>query len=90
MFSAKYNSPQDRNDTLQSLEFKINIKIYANISKYYDELKYRRQSGSFHYEEVIFRKNEERITKFYPEIILILKILQTKPQIRKVIFNFDF
>ena len=90
MFSAKYNSSQGMNGALQSLKFKINLKIYANIYKYYDELKYRMESGSFHYEEDIFRKNEEKITKLYPEIIILLKNLQTKPQVKKVKFNFDF
>ena len=90
MFSAKYNSPQDMIDTLQSLKIKIRLKIYADKSNYYDELKHRRQSGTFHYEEDIFRKNEERITKLYLEIILFLKILQIKPQVKKINFNFDF
>ena len=51
---------------------------------------YRRQSGTFQSEEDLFNKNEERITKLYLEEKLFLKFLQTKPQVEKFIFNFDF
>ena len=90
MFSAKYNSPQDMIDNLQSVKCKTNLKIYPNICNYYDEMKYRKQSGTFQFEEDLFNKNEERISKLYLEVILILKFLQTKPQDGKINFYFAF
>ena len=53
-------------------------------------MKYRQQSGTFQFEEDLLSKNEERISKLYLEVILIMKILQTKPQVRKINFHFDF
>ena len=90
MFGAKYNSTQDMIDNSQSLKGKTNLKIYPNIKNYYDEMKYRKQSGTFQFEEDLLSKNEERISKLYLEVILIMKILQTKPQVRKINFHFDF
>ena len=90
MFSAKYNSTQDMIDNLQSAKYKTNLEIYSNICNYYDEMKYRKQSGTFQFEEYLFSKNEERTSKLYLEVILIMKFLQTKPQVRKNNFFFDF
>ena len=53
-------------------------------------MKYRKQSGTFQSGEDLFSKNEERITKLCLEIIFLLKILQTKTQVKKVKFNSDF
>ena len=85
MFSAKYNSTQDMIDNLQSSKSKTTLKIYPNISNYYDEIKYRKQSGTFQFEEDLFSKNEGRISKLYLEVILIMQFLQTKPQVKKLI-----
>ena len=61
MFSAKYNSPQGMSDNSQSSKVKTTLNIYTNRSDYYDEMKYRRQSGTFQSEEELFSKIEERI-----------------------------
>ena len=37
MVNTTYNSPGDMNNKLQSLK----IKIYRNLSRYYDEMKIR-------------------------------------------------
>ena len=90
MVNAEYNSSQDMIYNLQSLKGKTNLKIYRNISNYYDERKYRRQSGTFQFEETLLSKIEERIGKLYFEVIILMTFLQTKPQVRKIKFNFDF
>ena len=51
---------------------------------------YRRQSGTFQSEEDLFSKNEERITKLYLQVMLLLKVLLTDPQVKRNNFNFDF
>ena len=48
-------------------------------------MKYRRQSGTFRFEEDLFSKNEGRISKLYLEVILLMQFLQTKPQVKKLI-----
>ena len=53
-------------------------------------MKYRKQSGTFQSEEDLFSKSDQRITKLYLEIILLLKILQTETQVKKVKINSDF
>ena len=88
MVSAEYNSSQDMIDNSQNLKLKTTLKVYPNISNYHNEMKYRRQSGTFQSEENPFSKNEERITKFYLDVILLLKCVQTKPQVKKINFNF--
>ena len=63
MVNAEYNSSQDMIDNLQSLKVKTTLKIYPSISNYHNEMKYRKQSGTFQSEEDLFSKNEEKITK---------------------------
>ena len=44
----------------------------------------RRQSGNFPFEEDPFSKNVQNIGKIYHEVLLMMKILQTKSQVRKM------
>ena len=44
---------------------KKTLRIYQNIIKNYDEINYRRSSGSFQFEEKPFSKHAERISKIY-------------------------
>ena len=55
-----YNSTQDMIGKLQSLKGKTKLKIYQNLSIYYDEKYIRRQSGTFHFQEDPFSKNVEK------------------------------
>ena len=41
----------------------------------------RRQSGNFQFEENPVSKNAESISKIYQEVLLLMKIIQTKPQV---------
>ena len=47
-------------------------------------MKIRKQSGTFHFEEDPFSKNVEGIDKIHHEIVFLMKILQTKPQNKKM------
>ena len=44
----------------------------------------RRQSGNFQFEEDPFSKYVQGIGKFYHEVLLLVKFLQTKPQIKNM------
>ena len=44
----------------------------------------KRQSGKFQFEEDLFSKNAEGISKIYHEFSMIMKFLQTKPQVKKM------
>ena len=51
----------------------------------------RRQSNTFHFEEGPFTQNVKGISKFYPEVLLLMKISQIKPQIENMNFKYyDF
>ena len=45
-------------------------------------MNYRRQSGTFKFEEDTFSNNAEGIKNFYQKVIVLLKFLQTKPGIK--------
>ena len=90
MVNAEYNSSQYMVNSLQNLKVKSTLKIYPSISNYHNEMKYRRQSGTFQSEEELFNKNEERITKLYFQVMLLLKVLLTEPQVKEIILILNF
>ena len=80
MVNTKYNSTEDMINKLQSLKGKTKLKFYKNISNYYTEMKNKnfRTQG-----QDPFAKNAQGISKIYDESLLLLKFLQTKPQIKE-------
>ena len=68
---------------LQSLKGKTKLKFYRNISKYYDEKKHE----NFHTQEDPFAKNFQRNNKIYHGVLLLIKFLQTKPQVKNININ---
>ena len=51
-------------------------------------MNYRRQSVAFQFEEDVFSQEAPSISKIYHEVLLIMKLLQTKSQIRNMNTNF--
>ena len=90
MVFAEYNSSQNMIDNSQNLKVKTTPKNYPNLSIFYNEKMYRRQSGTFQSEKDLFSKNEERITKLYLQVMLLMEVLLTEPQVKRDSFNFDF
>ena len=84
MVNTTYNSTHDMIKKLQQLKVKTKLKFYQNISKFYDEMNIRKQSGTFQFEEGPFSKNVESIDKIHHEVMLLMKFLQTKPQNKKM------
>ena len=84
MVNTKYNSTEDMINKLQSLKGKTKLKFYKNISNYYVEMKNR----NFQTQEDPFAKNAQGISKIYHEVLLLMKFLQTKPQVKKM--NIDY
>ena len=60
---------------LQELKGKTKLKVYKNISKYYDEMIIK----NFRFEEDAFAKIAQGIKKTCHEVLLLMKVLQTKP-----------
>ena len=77
MVSTTYNSSEDMINKLQSLKGKTKFEFHKNISNYYTEMKDKNfQSG-----QDSFAKNAQGISKIYHEVLLLMKFLQTKPQV---------
>ena len=88
---ATYNSPEDMINKLQLLKCKTKLKFYKNFSSYYDEMNIRRQSGNSQFEEDPFSKIVQRIGIIYREVLLLMKLLHTKPQVKSMNINrYDF
>ena len=71
-------------DKLKSLKGKTKLKFYKNISNYYDEM----NSKNFRFEEDPFAKNAEGIGKIYHEVLMLMKFLQTKPEVKNMNINY--
>ena len=84
MVNTTYNSSKDTINKIQSLKGKTKIKCYKNISIYYDEMK----NVIFQTQEDPFSKNAQGISKIYHEVLLLMKFLQTKPQVKNMNINY--
>ena len=84
MVNTNYNSTEDMTDKLQPLKGKTKLKFYKNINNYYNEMK----NKNFQTQEDPFAKNAQGISKIYHEVLLLMKFLQTKPQIKKTNINY--
>ena len=84
MVNIKYNSTEDMIDKLQSLKGKRKLKFYKNIKNYYVEMKNR----NFQTQEDPFSKNAQGINKIYHKLLLLMKFLQTKPQVKNMNINY--
>ena len=83
MVNTTYNSTQEMIDKLQQLKGKTKSKFYKNISNYYTEMRNR----NFQTQEDPFSKNAQGISKTYHEVLLVMKLLQTKPQVKNMNIN---
>ena len=84
MVITKYNSTEDMINNLQLFKGKVKLKFYKNISIYYDEMKHK----NFQTQEDPFSRNTQSISKIYHEVLLLMKFLQTKPQVKNMNINY--
>ena len=85
MVNTKYNSTEDMINKIQSLKGKTKLKFYKHISNYYVEMKNKNFQTSY---QDPFAKNAQGISKIYHEVLLLMKFLQTKPQIKNMNINY--
>ena len=78
-----YYSTQEINKNLKLLEGKTKQKIFQNLSNYHDEMNIRRRSGNFQFEDIL-SKNVRDVGKIYHEVLLLMKCLQTKHQVKSM------
>ena len=72
-------------DKLQQLKGKTKLKFYKNISNYYTEMKNINFQTN---QQDPFSKNAQGINKIYHELLLLMKFLMTKPQIKNMNINY--
>ena len=80
MVYTSFISTEDMINKLQSLKGNTKLKFYKNISKYYIEMK----NKNFQTQEDLFSRNAQGISKVYHEVLLLMKFLQTKPQVKNM------
>ena len=85
MANTTYNSPEDMINKLQSLKGKTRLTVYKNISNYYTEMKNKNYQTN---NRDPFAKNAQGISKIYHEVLLLMKFLQTKPQVKNMNINY--
>ena len=84
MVITNYNSTEDMIKNLQQLKRKTIRKFHKNSSNFYDIMIIR-------FDEGLFAKNAQGIGKIYHEVLLLMKFLQTKPQVKNMYINYyDF
>ena len=80
MVNTNYNSTEDMINKLQQLKGKTKLKLHKDISKDYTEMK----NKNYQSQQDPFAKNAQGISKTYHEVLLLMKFLQTKPQIKNM------
>ena len=72
---------------LQKLKCKTKLKFHLDFSNFLDGTIYLMQSGNFHVEENTHSINEQGIAFIKHETLLLLKLLQMIPPIKKRIIK---
>ena len=85
MVNTTYNSSEDMINKLQEIKGKMKLKFYKSISKYYTEMKNKKFQTN---NQDPFAKNAQGISKIYHEALLLMKFLQTKPQVKNMNINY--
>ena len=84
MVNTNYNSSEEMINKLQELKGRIKLKFYKNVSNYYIEMK----NKNFQTQQDPFAKNAQGISKIYHEVLLLMKFLQTKSQVKNMNINY--
>ena len=84
MVDTSFHSSEDIIFKLQQLKGKRKIKFYKIVNKYYYEMK----NKNFQTQEDPFSRNAQGISKIYHEVLLSMKFLETKPEVKNKKINF--
>ena len=85
MVNTTYISAEDMINKLQELKGQTKLNFYKNISNYYNEMKYR--NFQTHHEDP-FSRNAQGISNIYHEVLLLMKLLQSKPEVKNMNINY--
>ena len=82
MVNTTYNSTEDMINILQQLKGKTKLKLRKNISNYYNEMK----NKIFQTQGDPFSRNAQGFSRRYHEVLLLMKLLHTQPQIKNELY----
>ena len=85
MVNTNYKTTEDMINKLQSLKGKTKLKLYKTISNYYIEMKNRNFQTQ---DQDPFSRNAQGINKIYHGVLLLMRYLQTKPQVKNMNINY--
>ena len=85
MVNTTYNSSEDMINELQELKVKTKLKFYKNINNYYIEMKNKNFQTN---NQDPSAKNAQGISKIYHKVLLLMKFLQIRPQIKNMNINY--
>ena len=77
MVNTIKRSTQEMIDKIQQLKRRTKLKFYKKISNYYDNIFISMDKDHF-------AKSSQSISKLYHEVLLLMKFLQTKPQVKNI------
>ena len=80
MVNTNYNTTEDMINKLQQLKGRTKLKFHKNISNYYIEMKNR----IIQTQQDLFSRNAQGVSKIYHEVIMLMKFLQTEPQVKNM------
>ena len=81
MFNGTYNSTEHMINKLQELKGKTKLKYFKNLSNYYDNM-------IIIMDDDLFAKNAQSKSKIHHEVLLLMKFLQIKPQVKYMNTNY--
>ena len=81
LVNTTYNSTEKMINQLQQSKGKIKLNFYENISNCYDNMNIR-------FDQDLFAENVQGISKVYHEMLVLMKFLQTKPQVKNMNFSY--
>ena len=84
--NTAYNSTEDMINKLKQLKGKTKLNFYKSKTNYYNEMK--NKIFQTHHEDH-FSRNAQGISKIYHEVLLLMKFLQTKSEVKNMNINYD-
>ena len=81
MVNTTYKSTENMINKLQEMKGKTKLKFYKNLNNYFDIMNIRMDNDPF-------AKNAQSISTIYHELLLLMKFLQTKPQVKNMNITF--
>ena len=85
MVDTNYDTTEDMNDKVQQIKGQTKLKFFKKINNYYNEMKNKNNQTNY---EDFFSRSAQGISKIHHEVIMLMKFLQTKPQVKNMNINY--